>query len=306
MNTEKLEQYLAELEKYLTDFPPSHRAKIVMENHQHILESKDKYPDKSLGEILEDLGSPQKVANHYRLDSGFKTFKPKKHRFLKWFSITILGSIAIFFVFISVMVWKFTPIAKFDEENQRIVLLGGLIDINGTSGKIKVFDQYQFVENRFSNQFDGAFELTPDMNEMVVNFDSGILNFKTSSSKKASWNCKLQMPPGKDIVNVLPTALEINLDAYGGGSCEIEVPVDATLTATGKDAEVNLSEPEFDLMVEFENGSLNFSPNPEVEYNYDIRVQKGLVDEFQSSQKPNAYEVKLYLENGNVRKINGP
>ncbi|MCO4754233.1 MAG: hypothetical protein KC478_07110 [Bacteriovoracaceae bacterium] len=306
MDNQNLEQYLFELEKHLSDFPPSKRSKIVSENHQHILEAKEKFPDKKLSEILDDLGSAQKVANHYRLDSGYKTFKPRKHPFLKWFSITFLGSIAIFFLFITVMVWKFTPIAKFDEKTQRVILLGGLIDINGTSGKIKVFDQYQFVENKFTNQFDGSFELTTDMNEILVNFESGVFNFKTTTSKKASWNCKLQMPPEKDIVSILPHALEINLEAYGGGSCDIEVPVDATLTVTGTDAQVNIEEAEFDVMVEFENGNLNFAPNPEVEYSYDVRLENGQADPFDSSTRPNAYEVKFYLKNGNIRKVSGP
>ncbi|MEX1100260.1 MAG: hypothetical protein WEB87_07530, partial [Bacteriovoracaceae bacterium] len=264
MKNDQLELYLYELEKSLKDFSPSSRAKIILENHTHINEAKEKFPDKSLSAILDDLGPAQTVANHYRLDSGFKTYKPKKHPFLKWMSITIMGSFALFLIFAGLLVWKFTPLAKFDEENQRMILLGGLIDINGTSGKIKVFDQYQFVENRFSNQFDGAFELTPDMNEIIVNFESGILNFKTTTSRKASWNCKLQIPPGKDIISMPPNALEINLEAYGGGSCDIEIPVDATLTAFGKDAQITLLDPLFDLFVEFENGSINFSPNPEV------------------------------------------
>ncbi len=55
-------------------------------------------------------------------------------------------------------------------------------------------------------------------------------------------------------------------------------------------------------MVEFNNGSINFAPNPEVEYNYDIRLEQGLADKFKTSKAPNAYEVKLYLENGSVRK----
>ncbi|MBG58895.1 MAG: hypothetical protein CME67_02065 [Halobacteriovoraceae bacterium] len=306
MENQNLEQYLFELEKHLKDLPPSKRSKIVADNHQHILEAREKYPEKSMSEILRDLGSPQKVANHYRLDLGLKTFRPKKHPFLKWFSITVLGSIAIFFAFITVLVWKFTPLAKFDEEEQRVILLGGLIDINGNSGKIKIFDQYQFVENRFTNQFDGSFELTPDMNEILVNFDTGMFTFTTTTSKRASWNCKLQMPPEKDIVSILPHALEINLEAYGGGSCDIEVPVDATLTVVGKDGQINIHEAEFDVMTEFTNGNINWMPNPEVEYSYDIRLQKGLSDSFTSSTLPNAYEVKFYLENGNIRKSRGP
>lgn len=307
MDSGRLEQYLFDLEKNLADFPPSKKAEIVLENHRHILEAREKYPDKNLKEILDDLGPAQKVANHYRLDSGLKTFKPKtKHPVLKWFSITVLGSFAILFIFLGAVVYKFTPLASVDEDEGRITLLGGLIDINETSGKIKVFDQYKFVDNRYTNQFEGAFELTPDMNEVVVHFDSGIVNFKTSLDKRASWKCKLQNPPGKNIVSVLPRALEIDLAPYGGGSCDIEVPVDATLTATGRDAQVNVYEPEYDLMVEFENGALNFAPNPEVDYNYDIRIENGRSDEFSSSQRANAYEVKLYLENGDVRKVNGP
>lgn len=298
MNNKKLENYLLDLEKRLGDFSPSKRAKIISENYDHILAAQEKFPDKSLGEILDDLGPAEKVANHYRLDEGFKTFKPKKHPVLKFLSITILGTSALFFIFIITIIWKFTPLMKVDEENGRIMFLGGLVDINATSGKVKVFDQYQFVENRFTNQFDGSFELTPDMNEVIVNFESGIINFKTSTGKKTSWNCKLETPPGKDIVSILPHALEINLEAYGGGSCDIEVPVDSTLTASGDNAQVNVFEPEYDLMIEFENGAVNFSPNPEVEYNYDIRLQSGVQDEFSSSSKPNAYEVKLYLENG--------
>lgn len=306
MNDDKLEQYLAELESHLADFPPSKRSRIVWENHERIKEAKAKYPDQSLAQILKDLGQPQKVANQHRLAYGFKTFKRKRHPFLKWFSITFLGSLTILFVAAGILVWKLTPLAKFDEENQRMILLGGLIDISGTSGKIKVFDQYQFVENRFPNQFDGAFELSDEMNEIVVNFDSGVMNFTTGASRSASWNCKLQLPPGKDIVTASSTALTINLGAFGGSSCDIEVPVDSTLTVVGADAEINVTEPEYDAMVDFKNGSINFAPNPEVEYNYDIQLGNGNQDEFSSSEKPNAYEIKLYLKNGDIRRMGGP
>ena len=52
---------------------PSDRAKIVLDINEHIHEALNKYEDKSLKEVREDLGHPQKVANHYRLDRGLKT-----------------------------------------------------------------------------------------------------------------------------------------------------------------------------------------------------------------------------------------
>lgn len=301
-----LEQYLSEIEANLSDIAPSERSKIILENHRHILQAQENFPDKSLKEILRDLGTAQKVANHYRLDRGLKTFKPKRHPILKWLSITFLGSIATLFIFLGVLIWKFTPIAKFDEEAQRIILLGGMIDINGMSGKIKVFDQYQFIENRYTNQFEGSLELPSDANEVVVNFESGSYTISTTPTRMVTWNCKLQSAPVEDMVTLNESSLQLDFNKTGSGSCSLEIPVNSVLTLTGKDGQVEFLEPEFDLLAEMTNGNFIFTPSPEVEYNFDVRVESGRQANFESSIQPSAYEVKLYLKNGNVEKNHGP
>ena len=222
----RLEQYLFELERSISDFPPSLKAKVISEINQHIQEALEKYPDKNISQILDDLGPASKVANHYRLDSGFKTFKPNKHPFWRFITIAFLGSIIVFTLSIGVLVWKFTPVIKIDEEKQRFMLFGGLIDINGKSGKIKVFDQYKFVENKYRNEFDGAYTIESNQDEVLIKFNSGKIDLKNSLDRSIKWNCKLENPPTKDIIAFKQDSVRLNLDEFGGGSCELDLPVD--------------------------------------------------------------------------------
>jgi hypothetical protein len=303
MDENKLENYLYQLEIALKDLHPSERAKIVLENRDQILDSRQKYPDKSMGEILDDLGPAEKVANHYLLDRGLKTYRPNKHPFWKWFSIMFLGSMGLLMVSILVMVWKFTPLFKVDEKNQRVIILGGLIDVNGVSGKIKVGDQYQFIPNKFNNQFNGTIDVPRDeFDELVINFKSGSLDFKTNIDRKLSWDCKLEKAPGQDFINMGKDIIEIDLEKTGGSSCMIGVPIDLKLTVDGEDGQISIEEPEFDTYIDIDNGSVRLMVNPEVEYKYDLSVRNGSFPKLKSSENEDAYEIKIHMENGKILK----
>lgn len=304
-NTKALQQYLSTLEKNLSDLSPLDRSKIIIEINEHITENLEKFEDKKLEDILNDLGSPQKVANHYRLDRGLKTFKADRHPILKWLSITFVGSIAVFFIFVVVIVWKFTPIFKIDEKTQRVIILGGLVDINGTSGKVKIADQYHFVDNKFLNQFDGAIDFPRDeYDELVVNFKSGILNFKPSIDNKLSWNCKMETAPTNDFLNRTKDIIEIDLEDFEGVSCDIQVPSNIKLTVDGKDAKVTITDADFHSYVEIANGQVYFNPNPELEYTYDFKVINGTASPAVNSKSPQAYETRISVENGQIIKSN--
>ena len=304
MDNKKLNQYLFQLEKHLVDLSPSDRSKIVLEIQQHIEEALEKYSDKSLENILEDLGSPERVANHYRLDRGLKTFKPKRNPIIKWLSITFLGSIGLFFVFILTLIWKFTPVFEVNEKTQQVTILGGLIDINGTSGKIKIMDEYKFVDNKFTNHFDGSIDFPrEEYDELVINFKSGILNLNTSPDPKLTWNCKLEVPPNEDFMDRNKGVVIINLENYEGVDCEIGVPAEVKLTIDGKDAQISVNDAEFDTFIEINNGSVFFNYNPEVDYTYDLKVKNGTVSsEFISSKAKNAYETRIYINKGSIQK----
>jgi len=304
-NLKALDQYLYSLEKHLNDLSPIDRAKIIIEIEEHIKEALTKFEDKSIHQVLDDLGHPQKVANHYRLDRGLRTFKPEKHPILKWLTITFLGSVAAFFIFIIVIVWKFTPIMEIDEKQGKLVMLGGLIDINRTSGKVKIMDQYSFIDNKYTNSFDGAIDFPRDeLDELVVNFKSGVINFKPSIDGKLSWNCKLDTAPTEEFLNRGQDVIEMDLESFEGISCDIQVPSNIKLTVDGKDAQITVTDPDFDTYIEINNGQVFFNPNPEIDYTYDIKVKNGLKSDYTSSTNKDAFEVRVYIENGSIQKSN--
>lgn len=298
----KLEQYLFDLEKSISDFPPSLKAKVISEINQHIHEAREKFPDKSVSQILDDLGPASKVANHYRLDSGFKTFKPNKHPFWKFFTIAFLGSIIVFALGVGVLVWKFTPVIKIDEENERFMLFGGLIDINGKSGKIKVVDQYKFVENKYKNEFEGAYTLQGSQEEILISFNSGKIDLINSPDRNLKWLCKLEKAPDQDVISFKNDSVKLKLDNYGNGSCTLELPMDAKVQLEGLEGEVTVKEPIYDIFVDINNGAINFIHAPEVEYTYSLRLKNGPRVNFpDNSMDPNAYEIQLELDNGTIK-----
>jgi len=298
-----LDQYLHEITKHLQDVSPVDRSSIIIEINDHISESLEKYPEQNLAEILDDLGEPSKVANHYRLNKGLRLFKPDKHPLIKWLSITFISGFSIFLLFIGVMVWKFTPIFEVDEKQGKILFLGGLIDINGTSGKVKIMDQYHYTDNNYSNQFDGAIDFPKDeTDELVVNFKTGLFNFSNSPDNKLSWNCKLDSPPTDSFLNTSTDSVEIDLESFEGANCDIKVPANIKLTVDGKNGTIKIEDSEYDTFIEMENGLVRFSPNPEVDYTYDLKVTKGRVDDFISRKSNDSYEVKIFIENGMITK----
>jgi hypothetical protein len=180
------------------------------------------------------------------------------------------------------------------------MLLGGLIDINGQSGRMKIFDQYQFVGNNFTNQFNGEYELTADQDEVILNFQEGIFNIKNSKNQKVTWDCKLQDAPKDEIVDPDKDALSLNFQKFNG-SCDIEIPLDSKVTIDGGNGQITFDSPQYDLFTELQNGTIKIIPNTEVEYKFDIQVENGSQPtDLKSSNDKDAFEINIQLNNGSV------
>ena len=123
----KLEHYLGKLEKGLGATPVSERAEIITEIKSHILDAQAKNPARKLDDILVAIGEPEQVANRYLIERGLKPIKAPTHPIFKWLIIGFLGTFAIITLFIVVLIWKFTPIIKVQDD--RVTMLGGAIDV---------------------------------------------------------------------------------------------------------------------------------------------------------------------------------
>ncbi len=126
----KLEQYLGKLDKGLGPIPVSEKAEIITEIKSHILDAQAKDNSKKLEDILAAIGEPEFVANRYLIERGLKPMKTPTHPIFKWLIIGFLGTFAIIVLFITVLVWKFTPIMKI--QGDKVSLLGGTIDVDNS------------------------------------------------------------------------------------------------------------------------------------------------------------------------------
>lgn len=135
----KLEAYLSELDKYLTQIPVSERADIIIEIKSHIMDVQAKQPTQDMQTILNSMGDPESVAKRYLQERGLPMSLPSKTHSMIWLSTSIkwlvigfLGLMCIILIAVSLLIWRFTPLISIDDVNNRISLGGGLIQIHDT------------------------------------------------------------------------------------------------------------------------------------------------------------------------------
>lgn len=302
MQNQILNDYLFKVEKALTKLSPTERAKIILEAEEQINQNIVNQPDKKIDEILKSLGEPHHFANHILIGKNLPIYRPKKEFvFLKWFTILFIGGLSVTFIAIFIMVKNFTPLIQVDDENQRVQIFGGLIDIDGKGGKVKNGAQVTFTDSQYENDFEGSINVNPEeVNEIAINFTSAKLTIDNSDSAKLSWDCKLEKVPGDDFVEEARDLVEINLNSTGGADCVFKIPEGIELTIEGEDSGISIFEPQYDLFLEIENGQVYLEPSPETLYKYQFNVTNGSTANINSSNDENAYEISIKIENGAI------
>lgn len=283
-------EYLKLAQTYLVDLPVMETSKILSMINDEILE-------------LDSTELPDALTyvNKKRVELGHYPFKYRpKPSFLRFFlKLTAVMSL-ISFAAVGILVWKFTPLFKLDEANNRVIILGGLIDIDGQAGKLKIGNDYQFTEAKYENEFQGSFMLDQNKDEVLIKFTSGAFKVSTSLTDEVSVKCKLETPPKKDMIVQADDIVTINFTDMQGSSCDIAVPQEKKITLEGVDANIELIQPEFNAYIEIENGNFKQFPTPEIDYNYQVKVGNGHTGEFQNSLNIDAYEIKVTIANGSA------
>jgi hypothetical protein len=283
-------EYLKLAETYLGDLAVMEKSKILSLIHSEIVELNSS-----------ELEDALMIVNKKRVELGHYPFKYKQKPSLFRFFLKITAIMTIFiFTLIGIAIWKFTPLFHVDEEKNRVIILGGLIDIDGQAGKLKVGDNYQFTEAKYENEFQGSFDLDENKDEVVVKFKSGAFRIETAKGSEVSINCKLETPPEQNMINQSDDMVEVDFTNMQGSSCTILVPQDKKITLEGNESNIEIFEPEFNLYLEIENGNLQFIPAPEIDYNFNVEVENGYKGDFLLSDNTDAYEVKVNIENGSA------
>ena len=298
----RIEHYLLQLDRQLQGLTVSQRAEIVTEIKSHILDSMEKDPQRDIEAILADLGQPGVVAERYLSAKGLQPRTSSGRRWLKWLAIGVAGCFAMLLITTMLGVWYLSPLVKVDENTGRVVLLGGLIDVNKRLDKVRIGGLEVSEDMKNSVEVSGEEDLS-DKNISVIKipFNTAKLEVESSSDAIIKWDCK--SPTMTSLKTELAAGiLTLNLDSLNLAKCEITLPAGIASEFHGVNGHMEVTKPEAPMDIALTNGKVNIQPDKSRVYDFEVHVKNGLQDFFPRANNPDAIKVRVSVVNGLVNK----
>lgn len=298
----RLEQYLSLLDRALGQIPVGDRSDIITEIKSHVLEAKERDPEKDLNGILAAIGEPENVANRYLIERGIKPGRPSRSPIVKWLTIGFLGTVAIVALLIGGLIWKFTPLLKVDEKAGRVVLLGGLIDISENEGLLHIGGTTIHSDDH-AQVFEGSTTIDASkFDSIAVSFSNAKIETTSAHGSEFRWKCKFS--GGKDAATITAEkrVFEMNLLKTSGAKCELQLPEKIPAKLSGANGKIEIAKPHAAIEAKLDNGLIGFTADSERHYRYDVKVSTGMSDAFESSNAKDAIDIKLHLTNGKIKR----
>lgn len=297
-----LENYLARLEKCLMSTSVSERAEIITEIRSHVLDAADRDPTQGVRGVLASLGEPEVVANRYLLERGLKPSKPPKGPVVKWLTIGFVSTFGIAVVAVLILLSMFTPLIKVDEKANRVVILGGVIDIDGDAGKIRIGDT-NLHSDKEKGKFEGTKKITPSKHrEFRIDMEVGKIKIAPSIDDRLSFECNYRGKLADHDLSESNGVVDLHIEASGGVDCNVKIPESLDLGVRVETGTVNVSDIKRSVSVEIETGELTFKPETKTKYKYDATVRTGTIESFDSSSSQNGVPVQFRIGVGKISK----
>lgn len=298
MNDKKIENYLARLEKALGQIPVSEKAEIIIEIRSHILDTLSS-SDKPVSEVLASLGSPEKVASRYLLERGIK---PPSSSIMsggaKWLLISILSVLGVGVVLGFFISREISPIVSVDESEGRVKVLGGLIDVKKAEGNVELMDMdFERLKKNSSNKFIGQKEISPHAKSIFLDFKNIKLDIENGKNDIVEYECYLHEIPK---ITEEGKGMSFDFTASQTAYCDFDIPKGVDIIVNAQNGKFEFDELRNNLDFKAVNGMVEFSPRRSSHYKYNLSLKRGLLEEFKSSDAPNAYQVNISLVNGKI------
>lgn len=230
----------------------------------------------------------------------------------KWITIGVLGLAGITAIFVSVLIWKFSPILSVDEKSGRVTFLGGAIEILDPKNAIDVPFRTHIAEwademaKLDQGDFAGSESMISKPPGYRIKFTNGQFEVTTlNKGLPATWDCdRFAVKQGTPLPKAVWTDEGLNLDmsAALAMDCEIGVPTGVIFVLEGTNGSVVLDEPNFNAKVTMVNGRIRVEPKLGPDYNTKVSVQNGKADAWPTtSTKPSVPRIELSLTNGVVQ-----
>jgi hypothetical protein len=298
----KIESYLAILERSLKQLPVSDRAEIVTEIKSHVLSAVERDPNATVDSVLQALGEPETVANRYLAERGQSFVKPSISPIVKWLVVGFLGTFALLLVFAGAVLYRFSPLIKVDNKDH-VTLLGGAIDIDGAEIK-GGHGSWSFSSG--SGGFGGGHQVTgraavlAENGSLLIQAKNGKIHVQNSDDASLRWDCRIDKGKPDPAVHYQEKAMVLDLTYASGILCDLFVPAKHALKLQMENGKIFVEKPKYGLDVSLTNGKILIQPDPALAYRYDVRVERGVTDEFTSSRRADAIFIKAFVENGQM------
>lgn len=321
-----LETWLRQLEVDLSDTTVIARSEFILKMNTQIHESLAR-GDRTLAAILATLGEPAQVADRYRLENGFppvpRTTQENVARrqtsmgaFFKWATIGILGFFSILVLGGILLVTRFLPLVKVDENANRVRLFGGLIDFSDLDTHVTTD-----TNGRFKFEINGdpivdtqtrKGEVTGPVNAMRFSAGNARLVVEAHSGSSVKYQCQVNdgaQGTNDSFPHSAADEVRFDFSSASAAKCAIQVPYQTALRIDITNGDVKLTDMRNPLSVRVGNGLVVFNKQKSVSYSLNANATNGSVIGFEkfrkqqdaSRTKGELFSADITVANGNIR-----
>jgi hypothetical protein len=291
-----LDRYLLQIEKLISHLPISVKTEVLTNIKKRIDGEKETFPDRGLPTIFKELGTKANLINEYLLNMGLPPIK-KKLSLGAWIFMTFIGCSLLMIIAGAVFISKITPLFEINEKTGRIILLGGMVDIDPSIGSVKIDSHYN-IDLGDQHSFKASIDKVTNIKEIDFNFKAGKIEVVGAKDGKVSWDCKLS----KEMISGFTQSdSKINFDFtdFRGVQCLITIPENIKLNIEGEDGYLIFSKIKNKVEAELTNGRLVFHTINTERYNINANVSNGKVRNHRSNDD-GGYAIKLNVDSGEI------
>lgn len=300
MNT-PIDDYLERLDIILGTSPTSLKLKLIDDVKDQIQKLVSANPGKTEDQCISLLDEPEIIALSFMKKNNLLEHRPRQNSFLKWmaiFSMSAFGFVVLICLIVF-YIYQTQPMINFNEEKNKLEFFGGIFDIN-TGSKWQVNQSFSGDD---TNTVRGQRNFS-ELQKFYILFINAELNISTHKSSNIIWNCEL--PNDSQSQSDLPfieenKTLTLELSGFEGSNCNLIIPETLELIISGTNARIKIINHRAPLQLNLANGVVTYAPHLSGEYKYDLHVNNGQFDTFQSSESQNALLIKIHLQNGTIK-----
>lgn len=229
------------------------------------------------------------------MDSSIVNKPPTKPHIVKWIVIGALGTMAIFVLFIGILIYTFTPLIKIDEGTGRVSLFGGTVDVQARDVITQLSKDGSFV----FGAMDGLEKLSPEIKTIEVKFGTGEIRLDYNDGDDLNWDCdgagksskfQKQAEQGRVVLDFSAAFVD----------CDISLPK-RSIKISGNKGQVEVRKMQSPLEISLSSGDVYLQPMDGLAYQYTLNDgEDAESDSFTSSVDKNAIPIKVEIKVGSV------